>query len=128
MCVLLVEDEPLILECMAETFSEAGYEVATAVDGASAIALIEGSEFVLSALVTDYHLPGGFDGPEVIARMRRRYPVVPIVIATARRELLTIEWQRKHQAEVLRKPYSMATLLAMFQRLSPLTPIKRAAV
>ena len=59
MAILMVEDEALILEIMAETLDEAGYDVVTVADGVQALALLNDRPARFSALFSDYHLPGG---------------------------------------------------------------------
>lgn len=79
--LLVVEDEPNIRELLATSLRFAGFEVETAGDGTTALALAEESEPDL--VVLDVMLPD-VDGFEVTRRLRDRGRQQPIVFVTAR--------------------------------------------
>jgi two-component system OmpR family response regulator len=79
--LLVVEDEPNIRELLATSLRFAGFEVETAGDGATALALAEEGEPDL--VVLDVMLPD-VDGFEVTRRLRDRGRQQPIVFVTAR--------------------------------------------
>jgi two-component system, OmpR family, response regulator len=79
--LLVVEDEPNIRELLATSLRFAGFEVETADDGASALALAEKCDPDL--VVLDVMLPD-VDGFEVTRRLRDRGRQQPIVFVTAR--------------------------------------------
>ena len=56
--VLVVDDEPEVLELLAEYFRTRGLRVATAADGRAAIAALERDSARHGLIVTDLHLPG----------------------------------------------------------------------
>ncbi len=114
MCVLLVEDEPLIREIMTETLEEAG-----ARPGDEAMELIRSSPKNFTALVTDFHMPGSVDGAEVAACIRQRVPHIPVVIASGRPEVFQPAWQLELGYHLLRKPYGPRQLIALLDQLLP---------
>jgi DNA-binding response OmpR family regulator len=65
--ILLVDDEPSLLESLRYTLSRAGYAVATAADGVAALELAE--DFVPDLVILDLGLPK-LDGVEVCRRLR----------------------------------------------------------
>ncbi|HEU0090937.1 MAG TPA: response regulator, partial [Vicinamibacteria bacterium] len=65
--VLLVDDEPALLEIMAETLQEAGFSVETARDGPEALARIEANE--PEVVVADVEM-GVMSGYELCRRVR----------------------------------------------------------
>jgi CheY-like chemotaxis protein len=67
--VLVVEDNPEVLELAASMISELGYRVLTAVDGPSALAIVRGDE-PIDLLFSDIVMPGGIDGFELISQAR----------------------------------------------------------
>jgi DNA-binding response OmpR family regulator len=78
---LLVEDERPILEGLADLFAQSGFEVATASDGDTALALLGARSFDL--VVLDLMLPG-VGGLEVLRRVRARGDVTPVLVLTAK--------------------------------------------
>ena len=118
-CVLLVEDESLIREIMAEGLQEAGFEVRAAEDGEAAVAMIRSESATFSALVTDFHMPGRHDGAAVAGCMRKLAPGTPVVIATGRPEVFQAEWGSTFGYSFLRKPYTAADLVGLLNRIMP---------
>ncbi len=118
MCVLLVDDEALIREIMAESLEDAGFEVLAAESGEAAVALIRNLPRPFSVLVTDFHMPGGQNGAEVAECMRRQSPSIPVVIASGRPEIFQAAWQSKLGYSFLHKPYTPAELIGLLSRLT----------
>ncbi|MEA2952700.1 MAG: hypothetical protein QOJ96_2220 [Alphaproteobacteria bacterium] len=81
--VLLVEDEILISNMMADILEEQGFQVHVAGNAAEALRHIE-SNAVVDVLFTDIHLPGGMDGATLAERVRELRPGLPIVYASGR--------------------------------------------
>jgi CheY-like chemotaxis protein len=114
---LVVEDEPLVLMVIVESLGDAGHEVLTADDAAGAIRLIEERPGHFTALVTDYNMPGGLTGAQLIERMRTDYPTIPIVLATALGNSVSTGWRRKHRVALLNKPFGSKVLVDLVERL-----------
>ena len=117
MCVLIVEDEPLILMMAAECLEDAGHDVMTAEHGLEAITLIEAWPGKFSILVTDHHMPYGVTGGQLVQHMRRSRPDMPMLITTARADAVTAEFRERHRVEMLVKPYTLNSLAATVERL-----------
>jgi CheY-like chemotaxis protein len=81
--VLLVEDEVLISELVAEWLSERGFAVHEVTSGDAALRFLESGASV-DVLFTDIDLPGKIDGAELALRARARRPDLPIVYASGR--------------------------------------------
>ena len=80
--ILLVEDELLISEWVAEALTEQGFTVETATNAADALHhLASGS---VDVLFTDVNLPGAMDGAALARRARELKPDLPVVYASAR--------------------------------------------
>ena len=77
--VLLVEDEPLIRQNLAEELAEAGFEVLEAKDGKAALAELEADAARFRAVVTDIRLGRGPDGWQLARRARELVPEMPVV-------------------------------------------------
>ena len=84
--ILLVEDEPQIVEVVRDYLRQAGYRVLTAGDGESALGLARRERPDL--VVLDLLLPGGIDGLEVCRHLRQDTMLAdtPILMLTARAE------------------------------------------
>ncbi|MEY9947452.1 response regulator transcription factor [Kitasatospora sp. GAS1066B] len=79
--VLVVDDETAIAELLSMALRYEGWQVRTAGDGAGA--LRGAREFRPDAVVLDVMLPD-FDGLEVLHRLRRDEPDVPVLFLTAK--------------------------------------------
>jgi two-component system, OmpR family, alkaline phosphatase synthesis response regulator PhoP len=80
--VLVVDDEPKIVEVVGDYLRSAGFSVTTAADGEKAVALAQARP--PDVVVLDLGLPG-LDGLDVARELRRASPL-PIVMLTARGE------------------------------------------
>jgi DNA-binding response OmpR family regulator len=118
-CVLLVEDEPLIREVIAEGLEDARFDVIQAATGDEAISVIRETHETITALVTDFHMPGEADGADVAFCIRRRWPDMPVVIATGRPDVLKQNWQVEHGYRFLKKPYGPRQLIGVLKELTP---------
>ncbi len=112
--VLVVEDEPTLLETLEYNLTRQGYEVHTATDGLTALEIARRER--PDVIVLDIMLPG-LDGLEV-CRILRREMNVPILMLTARAEELDRVLGLEMGADdYLTKPFSMRELLARVKAL-----------
>jgi CheY-like chemotaxis protein len=100
--VLLVEDEFLISEWVAETLSDYGFAVRTATNAADALRQIMSAP--IDVLFTDINLPGGMDGATLARRVRELLPDLPVVYASGRVNMLDSK-QRVPGSLFVAKPY-----------------------
>ncbi len=77
--VLIVDDEPDMVENCTRALSRAGYECLTAGDGQRGLALLESGR--PDVLLTDLKMPG-LDGMELLRRARAIDPDLPVIIIT----------------------------------------------
>ena len=85
--VLLVDDDPLIREAVADALGAAGLKVGQAADAEAALAadrIGTGAEPPPAVLVTDVNLGPGMDGLALAEAARRRLPGLGIVYITGR--------------------------------------------
>ncbi|MEA2560691.1 MAG: hypothetical protein QOH06_2195 [Acidobacteriota bacterium] len=80
--VLIVDDEPAVLFALSEALADRrrGVKVATAANGAEAVAILESEKVDL--VVTDLRMPE-MDGFELMAWLRRGFPHLPVIVMTA---------------------------------------------
>ena len=107
--ILLVDDEPTILELNKLYLEQAGYRTVTAANGYEAVAAVK--ERTLALMVLDLMLPG-IDGWEV-CRQVRAIGNLPIIMLTARSEDIDrIVGLELGADDYLTKPYNPRELLA----------------
>ncbi len=120
--VLVVDDEPTIVEVVARYMERAGYETLQAADGVEALELAESSDPDL--IVLDVMLPK-LDGLEVLRRLHERDgSPVPVILLTARgEESDRLVGLRRGADDYVVKPFSPAELVArvdaVLRRVSP---------
>ncbi len=108
--VLLVEDEPGIVDFVRRGLEAEGYAVEAALDG------VEGERLALKgsfdAIVLDLMLPGR-NGLEILASVRRAKPSLPVIVLTARGEIEDrVAGLDAGAVDYLVKPFSLAELVA----------------
>ncbi|KUI43184.1 two-component system response regulator [Mycobacterium sp. IS-1590] len=79
--VLVVDDEPVLAELMSMALRYEGWDIATAADGASAIA--SARENPPDVVVLDVMLPD-MSGLDVLRRLREQIPGLPLLLLTAK--------------------------------------------
>lgn len=110
MDILLVEDEPELSEMVRRVLVGAGHEVRTAADGPAGLKMVTASRFDLVML--DVNLPG-FDGFELLAKIREARLPVRVMMLTARSEVGDRVAGLKGGADdYLTKPFALEELLA----------------
>ncbi|MGA8363564.1 MAG: response regulator transcription factor [Solirubrobacteraceae bacterium] len=108
--ILLVEDEPGIVDFVRRGFEADGFAVESALDGVRGEQLALAGSF--DAIVLDLMLPGR-DGLKVLASVRAAKPEVPVIVLTARGEIEDrVAGLDAGAVDYLVKPFSLAELLA----------------
>ena len=79
--VLLVDDEPLVLDALAEQLEAAGFRTITASNAAEALSCLAANP-TISVLVSDLTMPGGMNGVALIREAQARRPGLPVVLLT----------------------------------------------
>lgn len=108
--VLLIEDEPGIVDFLRRGLTAEGFVVDASLDGT------EGERLALSgnfdAIVLDLMLPGR-PGLEILESVRRASPTLPVIVLSARGEIEDRVAGLEHGAvDYLVKPFSLAELVA----------------
>ena len=115
MRLLLVEDEPKLLEALEYLLKRNGYAVDTAADGESAMDLAASDVYDL--LVLDWMLPGR-SGMNIVKELRKNGIDVPVLFLTARDSLEDrVAGLDAGADDYLVKPFSTEELLARLRAL-----------
>jgi signal transduction histidine kinase len=115
--ILVVEDEPGVLEYSQRILSEEGYRVLTATDGPKALLVLD-REPDVAILFTDVGLPGGLTGPDLAEKAVHRRPQLKVLYATGyERSALVRNGQLDPRVELLTKPFTSEELTRRVARL-----------
>jgi DNA-binding NtrC family response regulator len=106
--ILLVDDEPSLRRVMSRSLLRAGFDVIQAPDGRVALELARAQQ--VDAVISDVRMPG-MGGLELLDRLQREVPGLPVVLVSASTELEG----RRHALELgafdfLRKPLELRKL------------------
>jgi signal transduction histidine kinase len=116
--ILVVDDEPSVLEALAETLTEDGHAVLSAAGGREALGLLDGGARV-DVVITDLGMPG-MTGWELARALRTRQPGLPVGLITGWTSAAAQSAEEaSHVAFVIAKPY---TLGALRTALAPFRP------
>ena len=112
--ILLVDDEEGYREVIARILTKAGYEVLQAADGLEALSLLENSKVDL--VISDILMPA-LNGYALVARLRAKWPVMPVILTTG--FLPPAKSMMNGSVDFIPKPINSETLLDMIQRRTP---------
>lgn len=107
--VLIVEDEPDLLDVATSLFLSMGYEVMTASSGREALKVLASRS--VDVLFTDVVMPNGMDGIELAAHTREHYPNVKVLLASGYPQPALRQSQRRLDGYgFVNKPYLLSDL------------------
>ena len=110
--VLVVDDEPDLLELALAYLEDLGYTALQARDGAGALAQVAGRDDI-DLLVTDVIMPGGMNGMELGQRVREASPKTKVILTSGfPADALEERSGEVMNGPLLRKPYLRAEFVA----------------
>lgn len=108
MHVLIVEDEAVLREGLAESLTDSGFELTEAGGATDGLAALE--QFAYDGLVVDLRLPDG-SGMDVLGFALDRYPQIVAVVITGFGEVAdAVSAIKRGAVEFLQKPFRSADL------------------
>jgi CheY-like chemotaxis protein len=111
--ILVCEDDPDVRAFSAEVLRELGYTVREAVDGPSALRLLERDDGQLDLLFTDVVLPGGMTGSVLAEQARRLRPGLKVLFTTGyARNAIVHHGRLDPGVELITKPFTYTDLAA----------------
>ncbi|CAO4144658.1 PAS domain S-box protein [Methylorubrum aminovorans] len=111
--VLVVEDNVEVGRFATQILQDLNYETTWVVDAAAALARLGSDAPGFDAVFSDVVMPG-MNGVELGREVRRRWPGLPVVLASGYSHVLVQEGG--HGFELLHKPYSTEQLSRILQR------------
>lgn len=78
--ILVVDDDPLLLELLSDTLTTIGHQTTAASDGQEALAHLKTTRFDL--VITDVKMPN-LDGIQLLRQIRLAYPSLPVLFISA---------------------------------------------
>jgi PAS domain S-box-containing protein len=112
--VLIVEDDPLVMEAARELFQSMGYATVHAADAAAALRCLQ-RDGEVDVLFSDVMMPNGMTGLELAREVRMRYPDIKIILASGFPQPVMHE-QALREFAFIGKPYRLADLARELRR------------
>jgi signal transduction histidine kinase len=103
--VLVVEDDPDVLNIAVSGLIDLGYDIKTAMDAHAALDVLR-SDSSIDVLFSDVVMPGGMNGAQLAVEAQRLRPDLKVLLTSGyTASALTQEHGLSDKTEVLRKPY-----------------------
>jgi len=112
--ILIVDDELNMRLVLAAMLKREGYDVASAADGAEALAILKSGP--VAAVVTDLKMPH-IDGMELLNRVSTEYPDIPVIMITAHGTVATaVEALKKGALDYITKPFELEEMKSVISK------------
>lgn len=112
--ILLVDDEPTILNLLNKILSGQGYETTPASNGEKALAFLEEASFDL--LISDINM-APVNGMELLRKVRQEHPSMGVIMLTAYGTVATaVEAMKEGAFDYITKPFKLDELVLTVQR------------
>ncbi len=112
--ILVVDDEPDVIETLAHTLSRRGYEVETSLTGEDGIAKVKKSKFDVALL--DINLPG-LNGVQVLEQIKEIAPEIEVVMITGFGSIdSATESLKKGAYDYIQKPLSSEKIVVLIEK------------
>lgn len=108
--ILLVEDEATVRALASRVLAREGYTVLEAADGTDALALVSSHGADIDLVVSDVIMPS-MGGPELVRRLRPRFPDLPVLLMSGYTDDATLRRGLAREDEAfLEKPFTPTAL------------------
>jgi CheY-like chemotaxis protein len=123
--ILVVEDEPDVLEVTSYILEDEGFTVLRAAQAREALGMLRAH--AVDLLLTDVVMPGGMNGFDLARTARAAQPTLPVICMTG---YIGVDHQphRDHYDELLPKPFKPRQIVdAVGRALDPARGVRGAA-
>ncbi len=115
--ILIVDDEPDMLELAREYLSRFGHSILTAGDGPAALQIVSQHKHI-DVIVTDIIMPGGMNGAELVQKVQKIMPSIKVIYSSGfPADALASKKFDIAASSLLHKPYRLAELGNLMYRL-----------
>ncbi len=117
--VLIVDDDPLVLDLVTTRLESAGYNVTTAGDAWQEV--IQAQALRLGLLITDIQMPGFGSGIDAYKKLRQLSPRLPVIFITGvnpEEAKKTLDDLKDPRVRLVPKPIDFAQLRAVIKQLT----------
>ncbi|MBI1752886.1 MAG: response regulator [Acidobacteria bacterium] len=113
--ILIVDDEVEVRSALLEALTSHGYSAEAVASGEAA--LVRMAERRFPVVLTDFHMPGGQSGLDLINEVRLRFPDTLCILITAYATLDTsIEALKRGAYDLVQKPFRLAEVEVVLDR------------
>ena len=121
--ILVVEDDPLILEFLCEILQEEGFVVEPQISADAAVIYLEQHAPQVHMLLTDITMPGTLNGADLANHFGDRWPEKPIMIMSGYE---TPESSGvRHDVSFIKKPWALGQMLDCVEGALKSGPVRR---
>lgn len=115
--ILLVDDEPMVVDVLAQILTSHGHEVTTATDPAQAMPLIGSTPF--SLYLFDLRMPT-YSGADLAEKVFEHYPDATVLIMTGfPGDPLAVRAMKLGIRALVKKPFEIGKILSFLQSAGP---------
>ncbi|MDD2716413.1 MAG: sigma-54 dependent transcriptional regulator [Candidatus Wallbacteria bacterium] len=112
--ILIVDDESIMLNALADTLKSEGYEIFTAGNGSTALKLLSDADFDL--LITDLRM-SGLSGLDLLQKARELHPSLIVIVMTAYGTVeAAVSAMKQGAFDFIEKPFSYDKIRFSIQR------------
>ena len=112
--ILIVDDEESVRKIIGIQLRRIGHETLEAPDGPEALELLKSNE--VQTIITDLKMPK-MDGLELLQKLRRSYPQIPVIMITAHGTIDTaVEAMKRGAFDYVTKPFNQKEFLSTIDR------------
>ena len=109
--ILLIDDDPIIRKVIGLTLEKAGFYLKKAENGIVAMEILEKNLFNPDIILLDIRMPK-VSGIEVLAKIRKQFPLIPVIMLTALTDLeIAVDTMKKGAFDYLVKPVRKIQLI-----------------
>jgi CheY-like chemotaxis protein len=109
--ILVVEDEPVLLDFLHDVLSSHGYRILTAANAVEALKVWQRESNLIALLLTDMVMPNGVTGKQLADKLKAEKPALRIIYSSGYSLELAGENPLPRGVLLLHKPYQASLLV-----------------